>query len=129
MALQRKDFTMLAEFLGQLAAGRIPLTEVVEEMASTLEEHCGPESLFKRDKFTRHAEEQRKIEGVEAQMIEEGQSFTVDGLLLRCDGYSRIESTGEIVLWVRPDSADDTTDLGTSHDAQLSFVFDPETIV
>lgn len=57
MAMSRKDYTALAEFIGTVSAGEIPPEYVIEELALVLEDIPGS---FKREAFIRHAEKERQ---------------------------------------------------------------------
>lgn len=111
----RKTFTDLAEFIGQVAAGRIPLTDLIEELADTLEDSAEPG--FKRDKFVAHAEKQRHIEAMAAHAIMPGDTFTVDGLLLRADETGLLaDAEGNPFVRIQT-----TVDSANEHDALLVF--------
>lgn len=83
MTLQRRHYTILAEVIGSIEAGRIPPTDVRQVIIDDL---LDGEPNFKRDKFDAHADKQRDaIEMEPAHLLKEGATFQYSGLTWRAD--------------------------------------------
>lgn len=78
MSLSRKHFTALAEYAGDVASGVIGPDQAIEQMIAHLR-GTGTVGNLDPDKFTAHAESQRRRGQGEAQHLLPGDVFVKDG--------------------------------------------------
>lgn len=108
MALTRKHFTILAEVVGGVEAGRIGPGDL---RAVLIEHLCEPEPQFKADKFNVHADKQRdEHERVAASYLKEGEGFVVDNQRLVASKVKPWTDEGETEIEVRADFPSADTD-------------------
>jgi len=105
--MTRTHYTALAEFAGEVAAGRIAPWEFIEEFANTLE---GLPGNFKRDKFVRHANREILEHLIPAEKLAVGDTLIIGDSLCTVRDIEFDTEKGKQLVIVYTGADDDASD-------------------
>lgn len=99
----RRTFTALAELIGDVESGKVNPSNVRAEVIARFE--LGDQPDFKEDKFARHADTQREFNRKPASMLQKGDTFCYNGLVLIAHEVHRnTEPFEAMIVTTRPDN-------------------------